>query len=344
MPMTLGPVTDPVSSSSLRVFQPRTRPATHQQITKAPESFGEFDTAFQNATGWEVAWNPPRDRRNRHGRGSDPANRHHDWIRIADMSHRLPPGVPAVSRLYCENMILKLNRVLSDFSNSEEKRSNKSKTRHSTITPANGLGSPEPCFLDSVSVVPIVSTPLGHKSSTGFQWIVRSDGSFMVGAFEISGSAELNHPGLVAAQASFLAASRFGGDCNEVVNQIRSGIEQVFCGDVEIRMVVWALDPLLGFATICGDDCFAIRLDRQDISIAQKAMTGFLWLRGQNLVLNSKSITQGDDETETWINLAERAVNRSLPVDWKAAIAEQTQRAVPRIRNIPNLALAMARH
>ncbi len=343
-----GPVVTPETISGLRVFQPRTQSTRRVQNTETPRTFSDFDIAFQNATGWELAWNPPRDRISCSNGPGSARGKNHDWIRIDDMSHRLPPGVPAVSRIYSENLILKLNRLLGEIGVSNEKILEKEQDGTTSLKQGKNTGSLQPCFLNSVSVVPVTSSPFGPDCSTGFQWVVRKDGSFMVGAFEISGSDESIHAGLVAAQASFLTASRFGGECSDVLHQVRAGIEQVFCGDIGIRLIVLALDPLLGFATICGDDCFGIRLDRQKITMDRQASTGFLWLRGQNLILGNSMITNdcegSDNANESWFNLVERSVSRSNPRDWQAAIMEHLQRQIPRLRTLPNLALVMARH
>jgi hypothetical protein len=330
----------------LRVFQPRTSLVKTEGFPSEPSSFRELDIAFQNATGWELSWNPYR-RSSKTGRTASGKERaRHDWIRISDLSGRLPPGIPAASRIYCENLILRLNRLISELKPADETKDAASGNQATSLAPCTSPDPLEPCYLNSASIVPLPLQTRENRPPCGFQWVMREDGSIMTAAFVAGGSSERHHAGILSAKASFLVAARLGGDCASVAGHIRTAIEQLFCGDVQVHLVVWTLNPLLGFASICGDACFQLYLDQQPLLFEDQRTSGFLWMRGQNLVLaGGYPCNVGTDEDrKSWFRTVSDVSNRHSPSQWQTAILQRLQQVIPRLDYSPEAALVMERH
>ncbi len=126
---------------ALRVWPGPSRAESWQVENCEPVSFGDLNVAFQHATGWRLSWQP------RHLLSDGTCSRkRHDWLRIDDLSSLLPPGLPVTSRIYCEHLVLRWNRLLdelvqsSDLPTGDETSANARGSRCLVISQAGSRG------------------------------------------------------------------------------------------------------------------------------------------------------------------------------------------------------------
>lgn len=338
------PPSETRSGKTLRVYAPQADRARnpHTGHRSTPFSFEELDVAFQNLTGWELRWNGEP------AKGAVSSKRHNDhaWLSITDLSDRLPPGMPAQSRIYCENLIAKLNRLISEVSpihNASSKTPGQPTTRR-----AKGSGRfQQPCFQELVSIVPLGMEEegvAGHGSCERINWYFRPSGVVVASLFEVRGPVGLVQTGRTVAKAAFLSASRQLEDSKRLVDNIRSTFDQTFDSELELSLLVWTLDPLLGLGSLCGDEYFQVELDGKPLKSCNDSSRGFVWLRGQKLIACCAGEPQERDRMSGWKKCVDRSLGNYLPNDWQQALLEISSRAIPAITDIPELAIAVVRN
>jgi hypothetical protein len=338
------PPSETRSSKTLRVFAPQADRVRNTDTghPSTPCSFEELDVAFQNLTGWELRWNgePPK------GTHSSSRQSDHAWLSITDLSDRLPPGIHAQSRIYCENLIAKLNRLISEI----RPIHNASSKTSGPPTKSRAKGSrrfQQPCFQELVSIVPLGMEKEGmapNGSCDRINWYFRPSGVVVAGLFEVRGPDGLVQTGRTVAKAAFLSASRQSEDSKGLVDNIRSTFDQTFDSEIELNLLVWTLDPLLGLGSVCGDEFFQVELDGKPLKSCNDSSRGFVWLRGQKLIACSACEPQEPERFTGWRKCVDRSLGNYLPNDWQQALLEISSRAIPAITDMPELALAVVRN
>lgn len=335
-------ITEIIADKALRVFVPPSERPRKANIASVPGAFNEFDIAFQNLTGWELRWNgQPAG-----GKGSASRHAEHAWLSISDLSDRLPPGVPAQSRIYCENLIAKLNRLIAQTSE-EYSRNGKHPVKTSASNKKGPSRFQQPCFQELVSIVPIgiendESVLQGSCDRT--IWFFRQSGVVLAGLLDVSGKAELVRTGQMVAKSAFLSASRQLEDSKGLFDNILSTFEQVFDGELQLRLLIWTLDPLLGLGNLCGSEDYQVELDGKPLKACRSSSRGFVWLRGQKLVSFLPGESSEWASGTGWKRCLERSLGNYPPPHWQQALLETTSRSIPAVIDMPEVALAAIRN
>ncbi len=352
------PPVEPVVPAFLRVFPNSIHDIPQPLDDSIPAGFAPFDRAFQLATGWNLIWEDgindacpsPGQAATTGPRGPDRPSRFGGKMRIEDLSRLLPPGIPATSRIYCENMILRLNELLGEV---VARQSAAPSSRAGTIPRVRNPGASgrlQPCFLDQFCIVPVVTPDWNHPVLAGelggCQWLLHTSGSLSVAALAVSGSSDLLASAMLVAQSAFLTAARLETNCRQIHEQIRSSINQMFCGDIHAHSAVWTLDPLMGQAAVCGDERFELRLDRERLRFDSERQQVFPWYRKQVLLAthwSQESKLQFED-INNWMNVTLAHLADQDPHNWQARLGECLESWIPTISCSPDLAVAMVRH
>lgn len=346
------------SPGILRVFpQPESR-CEPIEPPGTPAAFPAFDKSFQLATGWKLAWKTglashdagrpeellPASEINLKVRGTAEFDR----LEIDDLSRLLPPGIPATSRIYCENMVLRLNQLMQELTHEVTEKRDCAYADVPVIDPSGIPNRLQPCFLDQFCIVPLripENDETGDSAELGgCQWLIHPSGSISAAVFAVSGTTALRPAGLMAAQSSFLTAARLESECQEIHDQIRLGINQMFCGDVNVQSVVWSLDPLMGQASICGDEPFSISLDREQLEFDSETQASFPWYRNQLLLaVHQRPDRSMPDDSVQWRDIALTHLAGHDPHQWQSTLGPRLDEHIPSVTAIPDLAVAMTR-
>lgn len=344
-------------------------------------SFAAFHQAFQNATGWELAWNPPPLAA---GTRSFPASgnsrpHHHDWLRIIDLSAELPYGVRPVGRVYAENVVLRLNQLLSALLQSKDATTDppatvcdrladaaprsQAATEHivsaRNTTPSEekkrpsgrqGNATPYPSQLSS-QLCQLHNVALGQwlgdvsRPTCDAVWHARADGSIVVFGVELT--TETYHLAS-ASRAAFFSASLSGADPEAVPGIVSQTLAHALPFDNRLHYSLVQLQPLTGSIRVIGNKAFHILLGGTEVE--QSSTVACLpWMRGQPLLMvRPGSHGQGPDSTPNadgarWCELATQVVSTIEPQAWLAGIAKKTVEAIPAIRTPPELCLVAKR-
>jgi hypothetical protein len=339
MTVCLPPGAEP-GVAPLRIFPPRERSIREELEPAVPRGFDELDAAFQLLTGWRLAWNPFAART-----GGHPSRTRHDWLRIDDLSDVLPPGIPAASRIYCENLAMRLNRFLDEWTIL------RSAGGGGIQFPAPGAAAPGyrlACHLDHFSIEPLRLPDAGSAAGTACEWAMTPNNRVAAGLFAINPKHEMAGAGLTAARSAFVTGARAGADCEAILAHIDESIEQLFYGDLEIEAVVWTLDPAIGEGHIIGRGSFDLHLDREPLAWDGGRACRFPWYRRQLLVAArfhpAASDPTIDGQRDRWMDDVSSVLARREPDCWQGVLEKQFARSIPSYEVHPDLALAMARH
>jgi hypothetical protein len=354
------------SNSPLKVWTGGIPSEPRQQRREVPATWESLSRAFEQATGWRLAWSPHRGEL-RAGRSAD----RRGWMRIEDLSTIRPPGIPAVSRIYCEHLIERFNRFLDElvsgtrtthtagpverpesvYSPGHGASARRSRNENRTST-KRGPG----VFLDRLCVV-----PLGEQSvrggldaqAGGAQTCVGADGHLLTGMYRVAGPADCLAAAATAVRATLLTAARLAGGSYAVRDQVRQSIEQLFRGDVQVASAVCSVDPIDGTVAVSSDDGFDVRLasegsptggDRLPNCEGSGEATSHLPPRG-SLIFSTwmgEALPAREAMMERWREHVVRLVVESSPEEIHTAWRDRLARLVPAIE-LPELAWAIVR-
>ena len=111
---TYGTVTGGVGHLKLHAAVPPPCPFRASTLSQF-SSFASLNRAFQQATGWELDYTELTGSYRQRVRLNDPGFPALGKLSITDLSSILPPGLPAVSRIYCEKLLDEFNQVLAEL-------------------------------------------------------------------------------------------------------------------------------------------------------------------------------------------------------------------------------------
>ncbi len=339
--------------SNLRVFAPEINCPFKKAAQRQFKALDSLNIAFQQATGWALQVEETAESfqfRNQHGQADVPAV---PKMTIADLSPLLPPGIPAVSRLYSEKLVDEVNELLNELAGLRKKEClGRLKLPHLS----QEIGSP-------INELDVASEPLTHnmpfRSSNlaltplrvescraTVEWFVEESGMVRFAAMVCPKSTQSRERELIAGRTTFLAECRHGASNRATCHAIRQSIDRLFDGDCQIDLLTGALNPLTGDITIVGSEAFQI-LTTGFSAVTTNSLTDIATYhlpRGQHMLLSH----WGEGETPaSWIddwgqklqaNLQGRTVS-----ELKAIYDQQVEKCIPSLPKKAGVVLSLSR-
>ncbi len=249
----------------LKVFAPESPCPFKLSAGLQLKAFASFNTAFQQATGWELLIRETAQSyrfRRRAGEVDMPAI---PELVITDLSPLLPPGIPAISRIYSEKLVVELNEILSDFGENRRKKFSDeaaaSKKRPLNLaTAAEVEESIEPLDPNLPFVTSNFALASLHLETqrASCEWFMDESGIARFAAMVCPDNGKSWGRELLAARTTFLAECRHGSSNRAARAAMEQSIQRLFAAETEVDILTGTLNPLTGDITMVGSDDYQV--------------------------------------------------------------------------------------
>ena len=334
----------------LKLYAPVSLCPYHLSAKQQFKSLESLNHAFQLATGWELAIHETSSSRRQRSNLKRPQMPATGKLSILDLAEILPPGIPPVSRVYCEQLVDELNHLLKELGRLRgkqfESKGEAGQCSRPYITADLDAGlsmlqSNLPFRTSNVALTPLVV----DQTMATCEWFIDESGIVRFAAIVCKNPDRNSTRELIAARTAFLAECRHGASNMTAHAAVIQTVTRLFPGDSFTDVLTGTLNPLTGDITMVGVESFNVNSTNlmcdQTGRVAQVS-THHLQ-RGHHLVFSHWPTTVDSSAVEHWID-ATVGEFREMPIDqladdWKHRFSE----AIPRIPVSPCIALAVSR-
>ncbi len=340
------------SIGDLKVYAPESPCPFKLSAGLQLKAFDSFNTAFQQATGWELLVRETAQSyrfRRQSGEVDMPVI---PELVIADLSPLLPPGIPAISRIYSEKLVLELNEILTEVGENRRKKFSKqavSPEKRSCDLPATGdidevMEPLEPNLPFVTSNFALASLHVEAQRAS-CEWFMDESGMARFAAMVCPDVGKPWGRELLAARTTFLTECRHGASNRATRAAIVQNTQRLFAAEAEVEILAGTLNPLTGDITMVGSEDYQVLSSgiQPPSSVSRTDVATFHLPRGQHMVL-IRWPTSVDAETRTdWGQhmigkLQGRESRQVAPI-----FTEYLANCIPSLPEKPELSLSISR-
>lgn len=340
-------------ANNLRVFAPEVNCPFKRAAQRQFKALDPLNIAFQQATGWSLQVKETAHSfqlRNQLGRVELPAV---PEMAIADLSPLLPPGIPAVSRIYSEKLVDEVNELLNELGDLRKKAC-LGELKHTPLQaerPAHAAdsdGEAEPLnhnlpFRSSN----LALTPIMVESSRAtVDWFVEESGMVRFAAMVFPKASNPCERELIAARTAFLAEARHGSSNRATCHAIRQSINRLFASDCQIDILTGALNPLTGDITIVGSEAFHV-LTTGFSAVSAASLTDVATYhlpRGQHMLLSHWGAGNANAGwLDDWGKRLQGNLQGRTVTELKTLFTRQMDQSIPALPEKPGVVLSLSR-
>ncbi len=362
----------------LKLFSPVKPCAFRSSARQLFDRWETLNLAFQHATGWQLSIRESRTSyqfRKCQGSPGIPAI---PELAIVDLSPLLPPGIPAVSRIYCEKLIDETNRMLEDLGQRLHQVADGSlppNIRQNGVArrPVGPIGDQDVAgaiaaiALDSPqskgkallqnsppkvqSNVPLVTDQLAiyplrvAERKAACEWFIDDSGVARFAAMTCRGREPDYTRELVAARATFLAECRHGTDITTTHSTIKSTVSRLFPWESPMEVVTGTISLLTGEIEVIGVGSFVtlatFPLGERIANGTRRAV--FHLPRGQHLVFCQWPESLNLADVQDWSRQTSQRLHGLALSKLPEAFQWQLEQSIPSLARPPLLALSLSR-
>ena len=330
-------------ASNLKVFAPEVNCPFQRAAKRQFKTLDPLNIAFQQATGWALQVKETAQSfrfRNQLGQAQAPAV---PQMAIADLSPLLPPGIPAVSRIYSEKLVDEVNELLTELG---DLRKNAflggGQISQQPKAETEPLADNLPFRSSNLAL-----TPLWVESSRAtLDWFVEESGMVRFAAMVCPKSGDAWDRELIAARTTFLGEARHGSSNRATCHAIRQNIKHLFSSDCPIDVLTGTLNPLTGDITIVGSEVFQV-LTTGFSALPAKSLTDIATYhlpRGQHMLLSHWTAANTNAVwLDDWGKKLQGSLQGRTVTELKAIYARQMEQQIPALPEKPGVVLSLSR-
>jgi len=361
---TLGPSTGGLGHLKLHAPESDPCPFRHSLAAQLP-NLASLNRTFQLATGWELDYLETASSyadRVRLGNPDFPAI---GELSIVDLSPLLPPGIPAVSRIYCERLISEFNLVIRQLAEASRQsyRAESHQVTANFVDEASRLPAQTGIQLGKRSMkgqpMPPLAGNLAYRSS-GFaftpmmmaaeiavcDWQIDDSGTARFVTVVCQNRSESSTRELIAVRSTFHSECRHGSTNAAIYEAIRETIDQFFDDTESLMIVIGSMNPLSGDVTMVGDSRFQARSTRhvrEAIKLTKETETKLHLPAGHHLSIQYWTDWPEVDELDQWLRTTMKSMYGKQPSDLKEVFQARLSEAIPGLPADSALAFAVSR-
>lgn len=373
---TYGTVTGGVGHLKLHAAVPPPCPFRASTLSQF-SSFASLNRAFQQATGWELDYTELTGSYRQRVRLNDPGFPALGKLSITDLSSILPPGLPAVSRIYCEKLLDEFNRVLAELavcrqtiyrqasgsvdsmaadslpaieSNTKQPSTKQEATKANVISmagePLIGLDDNPSLLAHNFAFNQLARSP----DRAACDWFVDAGGVARFLVIHCGNDQSTSARELLTARATFQSECRHGVTNLAAYQAIHEAVECFFDGSQTLSILIGTLNPLTGDIAFVGDQPFRLSTTMSEgchESAKPDQQSSIHLTQRQHLTVTYWPETFDEDQLEQateWNLQMLRAVRDVSAADVVKQYEKCIEEAIPSLPARPHVAFAVSRH
>lgn len=351
---SLSPFTGGVGHLKLHAPTERTPCPFRSSAVAEFVRFHALNTAFQQATGWELRFQETESSYRHRLRLGNPDFPAIGKMAIWDLSRLLPPGIPAVSRIYCEKLVEELNGVVAELGRCRQEAyrsagvsSDRASAEVAGRSPGNRppiepLQDNLPLESHSFTLIPTISNP----GKAACDWHVDSSGNVRFLIIHCSNPTGTSTGELIAARSAFQAECRHGSGNVRAREAIQGTIERFFGEPLNLMTMVGSFQRLTGDIKIAGAHDFIVG-STMPKDLPRGGLSGevsFHLSAGHHLLMNGWEEQWNEDEYQEWSMSTLRIMRETAPDQLAGLVETQMECSIPSLPAKPVAGLVISRH